>query len=111
MPGQRRRSDFLVAAVLIASSALLLAQSPASQPPVFRSGVDIVVVEAHVVDQNGALARGLTPADFQVTLGGRTRSVVTAELVAPQHQRLGGPAYQGGRHLRSPDGPPARVPE
>jgi VWFA-related protein len=81
MPGQRRRSDFLVAAVLMASSALLLAQPPASQPPLFRSGVDIVVVEAHVVDKSGALARGLTPADFQVTLGGRTRSVVTAELV------------------------------
>jgi VWFA-related protein len=52
----------------------------AAQQPVFRSSVDIIVVEAHVVDRTGGIARGLTPADFQVTIGGRAREVVSAEL-------------------------------
>lgn len=60
-----------------AAAALALG---AAQPPVFRSGVDIIVVEAQVVDKSGAIARGLTAADFQVTLGGRARTVVSAEL-------------------------------
>jgi VWFA-related protein len=57
----------------------------AAQPPVFRSDVDIIVVDAHVKDQSGAIARGLTPADFQVTIGGRPRPVVSAELAEYEH--------------------------
>lgn len=53
----------------------------AQQGPVFRSGVDILVVEAHAIDRSGAIAKGLTPGDFQVTLGGRSRRVVTADFV------------------------------
>ena len=49
----------------------------AAQPPVFRGGVDIIVVEAHVADRNGTIAKGLTPADFQVTVGGRAREIVS----------------------------------
>ena len=67
-------------AVLILSAAAVWVVR-AQQPPLFRSGVDIIVVEAHVSDRSGAIATGLTPADFQVTVGGRSRSVVTAELV------------------------------
>ena len=53
----------------------------AVQPPVFRSGIDVIVVETHVADKDGAIAKGLTPADFQVTIGGRPREIVSAELV------------------------------
>jgi VWFA-related protein len=58
------------------------AQQPASvQAPVFRSGVELVVVEAGVVDKQGQPLRGLLPTDFVVTVDGRERRVVTAEFV------------------------------
>lgn len=47
----------------------------------FRSGVDIVVVEATVVDRDGAVARGLTSRDFHVEIGGDRREVVSADFV------------------------------
>jgi VWFA-related protein len=53
----------------------------ASQEPVFRASIDIIVVEAHVAEKDGSIARGLTAADFQVTIGGRSRAIESAELV------------------------------
>lgn len=69
---------------MIAGAAPLLGQPPAPAPaeqPVFRSGVDIVVVEATVVDRDGAVARGLTSRDFHVEIGGDRREVVSADFV------------------------------
>jgi VWFA-related protein len=62
------------------SAAVILALG-AAQPPVFHSGVDVIVVEAHVANRDGSIARGLTLADFQVTIGGRAREIVSAELL------------------------------
>lgn len=72
------------AAAVIAGAAPILGQPPAPPPagqPVFRSGVDIVVVEATVVDRDGAVARGLTSRDFRVEIGGHPREVVSADFV------------------------------
>lgn len=73
-PGSQRWRGF------IPSAAALFALA-AAQPPVFRSAVDIIVVEAHVTDKDGTIAKGLNATDFQVTIGGRARDVVSAELV------------------------------
>src|SRR5687768_11548130 len=56
-------------------------QSGTDQPPAFRSGVEVVTVDVGVVDRQGLPLRGLTPADFVVTVGGQPREVVTAEFV------------------------------
>ena len=56
-------------------------QSGTDQPPAFRSGVEVVTVDVGVVDRQGLPLRGLTPADFVVTVGGQPRQVVTAEFV------------------------------
>jgi hypothetical protein len=39
---------------------------PGQQPPVFRAGVDVVQVEASILDKDRRPVRGLTKADFQV---------------------------------------------
>lgn len=52
-----------------------------AQRPVFRSAVDVVMVEATVVDRAGDAARGLKPSDFRVEIGGRPREVLEADFV------------------------------
>jgi len=63
--------------VVTASAIAVLAQAP----PRFRTGVDVVVVEATVVDGTGAIVAGLGPADFAVELDGKAREIVAADLV------------------------------
>lgn len=58
----------------------LISQSPAAdhapeQRPTFKAGVELVTIDAIVVDKNGHPVTGLTPADFIVTLEGQVRSV------------------------------------
>jgi VWFA-related protein len=73
MPGAWRH---WVAAMLAVSGAALTGQ----QPPVFRGGVDLVSVDAFVVDDQGRPISGLGPADFQLTVDGQPRELVSAEF-------------------------------
>jgi VWFA-related protein len=50
------------------------------QQPTFRSTVDRIAVEAQVVDATGMPVGAMTPADFEVTLNGRRRRVVSADF-------------------------------
>ena len=59
-------------------------QKPAPAP-VFRSGVDLISVDATIVDQDGRPLPGLEPSDFTITVDGQPRRVVLAQYVA---QRL-----------------------
>ena len=56
-------------------------QAPASQVPVYKGGVDLVRVDAYVVDKDGRPVPGLAPKDFQVTVDGKARTVVSADFV------------------------------
>ena len=56
-------------------------QRGADQAPVFRGGIEVVTVDVGVVDKHGLPLRGLTPADFFVTVDGQPRRVVTATFV------------------------------
>lgn len=67
----------------------LLATAPAAQdppaaasqqaPPTFRSGIDLVTIEATVVDRDGQHVPGLGAADFEVLVDGRPRRLVTVQ--------------------------------
>ena len=73
---------WLIACALALSAAggpRLAAQ--AVQRPAFRSGVDLIVVDAAVVDRNGKPVAGLRPDQFEVTLDGKPRRVVSADFV------------------------------
>ena len=83
----------LVSALALAGVAALAAQTPAPQgapskvegpqqkPPIFRTGVDLLTVDATVVDREGRQVIDLKPTEFQVEVDGESRPVVTAEYV------------------------------
>jgi len=76
-----------VAAALLTGSALTLAGQQAPQPPpTFRSTVDIVHVEASVLDKDRHPVRGLTAKDFTILENGRERPIAVfspVDLPAP----------------------------
>jgi len=82
-PASRAAALALGAALLLgagaATAALLSAQSP--QQPVFTSGVELVAIDVRVVGKDGYPVRGLGPDAFHVTIDGKARRVVSAELV------------------------------
>nr|AGD93290.1 hypothetical protein orf512 [uncultured bacterium]AGD93323.1 hypothetical protein orf512 [uncultured bacterium] len=51
------------------------------QAPTFRSGLDVIAVDVQVIDRSGAPVAGLGPEKFTVTINGRPRRVLSAELV------------------------------
>jgi len=64
---------------LFALLALVLVQT---QQPTFKSGVDLVAVDAHVVDRQGRPVVDLKAGDFDVRIAGDRRNVVSAELIS-----------------------------
>ena len=72
----------MVKALAAASfSAVLLAEA-AQQQPVFRSGVELVTLDVSVVDDAGRPMEGLGPEQFELTVDGGPRRVVSAQFVA-----------------------------
>jgi VWFA-related protein len=70
-------------------------------PPTFRSGVDLVAIDVQVVDRDGGPVFGLRPDQFEVTIDGKRRKVVSADFVRttqPGAERVAGSASdtQGG---------------
>ena len=110
-----RKVPYMIAAIL-AASAWAPAQTPEgapTQPPVFGVGVDIVAVDASVVDADGRPVLGLGLGDFRVEVDGKPRRLASVEYVgrdlespAPPRAR---PAHFSSnvRTLRGPAGPAA----
>src|SRR5436190_11670380 len=96
-----RRGGILALAVTAASvwaggDLSLSAQQPQTgQIPSFRSGVEVVTIDVSVVDKQGQPQRGLTPADFVVTVAGQPRHVVTAEFLDRAAQAIAAPRVEG----------------
>ena len=85
MPGgdstaARRRTR--LAAALIAVVAALSVVLPAQQPPIFRSGVELLEVDASVLGRDGNPIPDLEASDFSVTVDGEPRTVVQAQFIS-----------------------------
>ena len=65
------------------------AQQASQQPPPptkFRTGIDLIAVDVQVIDRDGHPVVDLGPDKFEVTINGKRRRVVTAELIRPDTQ-------------------------
>ncbi len=73
-----RRSFVSGALAVCLTVQTLSGQQPAAQsPPVFRSSVNLVLVDVVVRDRSGAIVRGLKPDDFELLEDGARQQVLT----------------------------------
>ena len=86
-----RRASVLV---LHLAFAVLVAASLAARQPTFRSGVELVRLDVTVVNDNGEPVTGLTPSDFEVTIKGEARPVVSAQFLSSVDETAGGAGTQ-----------------
>jgi Ca-activated chloride channel homolog len=71
-----RSACFLVASLLLLGPVTTVAGTPpAVVGPTFKSGVDLVTVDAVVSDRRGRLVTGLQASDFEVLDNGRPRTI------------------------------------
>ena len=57
-------------------------QDATQKPPTtFRAGLDLIAIDVQVIDREGIPVTGLGPDKFEVTINGKRRRVVSADLV------------------------------
>jgi VWFA-related protein len=71
---------------------LVAAATAAAQQPTFRSGVDLVTVDAAVHDDDGRPVASLGPKDFRLEVDGQLRSIASAQFVGHATDRVAPPA-------------------
>ncbi|HOG27633.1 MAG TPA: VWA domain-containing protein [Vicinamibacterales bacterium] len=81
----------------LAADARLAAR--ARQGPVFKSGVEVIAIDVRVIDKDGRPIGGLRPEQFEVSIDGRPRRVVSADFVE----------YAAGDGVRAAVGKPEDV--
>jgi VWFA-related protein len=65
----------------VALGAVLGVSRPSAQQVPFQAAVDLVVADVQVLDRDGRPVVGLTPDQFDVSIGGKKQRVVSAELL------------------------------
>lgn len=76
----RRPAALLWLGITIIAMPPLAAERGQQPAAAFRTGVDLLTLEATVLDRDGVPARDLQPGDFTVMVGGRPRKVVFADF-------------------------------
>ena len=69
------------AASCLFGAALFCGVAAQEQRPTVRSGVELLLVDAQVIDGDGQPVLALTSKDFEVTLDGKRREVVSVQLL------------------------------
>ena len=83
-PSMRLACSVVAGTLASAAVVRVSAQQPSPQPPAFRSTVDVVRVEATVLDKDRHPVRGLTAADVSVLENGQERPVAFAPVDLPR---------------------------
>ena len=98
----------IAAAGFVATASLFAQQSATPQPPqpIFRSGLNLVLVDVVVRDKSAAVVRGLTAADFELLEDGVRQKIVT---IAYEEIKPGAAPIENASALAgaSPDNRPA----
>jgi VWFA-related protein len=68
-------------ALLAASLATCFASSPGAQQPTFKSGIDLIRLDVHVVSDDGTPVKDLTADDFDVKVNGKPAPVRALQLL------------------------------
>jgi len=89
----------LVTRLVLLAALCLAVHRISAQQSTFRSGVEVVQIDVSVVDRQGTPAGDLRPEDFQVTVDGRPRAIVSAQFIRYQTRTTPQPK------LASPPGP------
>ena len=109
MSGPQRAARGMSTITAVALGVTLAAQ----QPPTFRSGVELLEVDATVLDRDGNPIPDLQAADFAVTVDGDPRAVVQAQFIslrAPAgNTRSGGSAAEDAGYTSNADADPGRL--
>jgi hypothetical protein len=71
----------MLRAAMVPAALVLLAAAPPPEPPRFASQVELVTVDAVVVDRTGAPVRGLTADDFLLYEDGQLQTVASFEAI------------------------------
>jgi len=66
---------------LICVGVLAAGAGGAARQPTFRSGIELVTVDAAVLDGDGRPVRTLRPEDFRIDVDGRPRRIVSAQFI------------------------------
>jgi VWFA-related protein len=83
----------VVALALLLSAWSPIGSTQQTQPPqTFRSGVDLILIEATVLDKDGRPIADLQAKDFSIKLGGKPRTVAAAEYIPAGRATAGAPA-------------------
>jgi VWFA-related protein len=91
-------------------ATLLFVPALAQTPPRFESDVDLVAVDAYVVDSDGKPVSGLAPSDFTVKIDGKARPVVSARFVETAPRPVS-PAPRADARVDAPVPAPPPAPE
>src|SRR5688500_2402611 len=68
-------------------------QPPAPAQPTFRSGVELVELDAIVTDASGNVVADLTASDFEISEGGKAQAIAAFSLVSIPIARAERPLY------------------
>ncbi len=108
-----RRTVVTGAALVILAVQTLPGQQPSAQaPPVFRSSVNLVLVDVVVRDRSGAVVRGLKADDFDLLEDGARQQILTfayEEIAASAAPIAGGTTLTAAAPYATPA--PAPAPE
>src|SRR5258708_38096526 len=104
------RATCFFACVTLASGLAVLQPAAQQRPPdTFRSGRDVLTVNASVRDGSGRPLTDLQPADFVVRIDGQPRTVLTARLFGTEAGRATTAGHPTPRATRGIDTPRGRV--
>lgn len=77
----------------------------AQQPPTFKARVELVTVDATVLDKDGRPVQGLGPDDFRLTIEGEPRRIVSAQFISyPGAESAADRAAAGGAATQTLEG-------
>lgn len=115
----RHRSSIVLVAITMAAASLA-GQTPApqapppqapapgpAQPPVFRTGVEVLPLDVTVLDSDGRQVVDLTADDFRVEVDGKPRKILSSEYLKLTDAVAAGMAPRGPAPVIAPPPPPS----